>query len=360
VSALSALRAHDLELKRTQKLAQIGAASTQELERVHAEHTAQASEVNSARARLTLLGVRDVTDGIDSMDASSAATSTVRAAIGGVVTQRQANVGLNVEPSTTLFTIVDLSTVWVVANVFEKDFAVVRVGAHATVTAQAYPQVEPTTRTARMRVEVPNPDMQLRLGMYTAVAIESASSRAVPVVPRVAVQSMGARTVVYLANHRMRGQYIEREVTLGRAHGDQVEVLSGVRPGDVVVTTGSFFVRAERERVGQGRPAGAQGVGPGGAAPAPTPGVPEQRAEVQVSRNGFEPSTLRLRAGIPARITFTRTTDETCARAVQFPSLHIRRDLPLRRPVDVVFTPTTRNLAFACGMDMLSGTVVAQ
>ena len=241
VAAVSMLHAHDLELKRTQKLAQIGAASTQELERAHAEHAAQAAEVESERAGLVLLGAQGLTDDAGSVPGKVSPTSTVRAPIGGVVTQRQANAGANVEPSTPLFTIVDLSTVWVVGNVFEKDFAAARIGARATVTTEAYPalalqgkvsyidpQVDPTTRTAQLRVEVENPRQDLRLGMYAQVAIESEAAKAVTVVPRVAVQTLGARTVVYVVNPRQRGQFIEREVHLGRSLGEQLEVLAGL------------------------------------------------------------------------------------------------------------------------------------
>jgi multidrug efflux pump subunit AcrA (membrane-fusion protein) len=67
-------------------------------------------------------------------------------------------------------------------------------------------------------------------------------------VPRTAVQNVGDRTVVYLANRKEPGKFVEREVRLGPTSGEQIEVVSGVQPGDVVVTEGSFFVRAERER----------------------------------------------------------------------------------------------------------------
>lgn len=377
VSAMSRLRAHDFELTRTRKLAQIGAASTQEFERVHAEHTAQRAEAESARSRLALLGVRPHLADTAGEVGADAATSVVRAPIGGIVTQREADVGLNVEPSTPLFTIVDLSTVWVVASVYEKDFAAVRVGARATVTTAAYPalalqgrvsyvdpQVDAGTRTARVRVEVPNSGAQLRLGMYAQVAIAHAASGETPVVPRVAVQALGRRSVVYVVDPRVSGRFIEREVRVGRANGDAVEVLSGVSPGEVVVTEGSFFVRAERERTGGAahthgqaadrRPALGDTSQSGEAAPR------AQRATVQVSARGFEPSTITLHAGVPARLTFTRTSDETCAKAVVFPSLNIRRDLPLRAGVEIAFTPTAGTIAFACGMDMFKGTVVVE
>ena len=106
------------------------------------------------------------------------ASTEVPAPISGVVTERLVNMGLNVDPATKLFTVVDLSTVWIVANLYEKDFARVRVGDHATVVTPAYPdrqiqgrvsyidpQVSPESRTTKVRVEVSNPHYDLRLGM---------------------------------------------------------------------------------------------------------------------------------------------------------------------------------------------------
>jgi plastocyanin domain-containing protein len=135
--------------------------------------------------------------------------------------------------------------------------------------------------------------------------------------------------------------------------------VSGVQPGDVVVTAGSFFVRAERERLGL-RPA---------ASTSKASTVPEssssheavQTAKVIVSERGYEPAKVTLHAGTPARITFLRTTDKTCGTEVVFPSFNIKRALPLNEPVAIEFTPAkTGEIAFACGMNMLHGTVLVQ
>ena len=263
VSAQAMLDAHDRELQRTQKLVEIGAASRQELERIHAEHAAQTAAVQSARSQLELLGVS--ASALDNMASgrSVSATTDVPAPIDGVVTERGANVGLNVDPATKLFTVVDLSTVWVVADVYERDFSRIRVGSEAAITTSARPdltlrgrvsyvdpQVSAGTRTAKARIEVPNPGGELRFGMYADVVVAGAPGTSTPGVPRSAVQNVGDRTVVYLANPKEPGTFVEREVRLGQASGEQVEVVSGVQPGDVVVTDGSFFVRAERERLG--------------------------------------------------------------------------------------------------------------
>ncbi len=263
ISARAELEAHERELARTDKLVQIGAASRQELERIHAEHTARRAGLQAAASRLRLLGLSD--SAIEALDPGKTLDSTISvpAPIRGVVTERSANVGLNVDQATRLFTVVDLSNVWVVADIYEKDFAPVRVGMPATVTTMAYPdlvlegrvsyidpQVSPETRTAKVRVEVPNARNELRLGMFAEILLGGDKS-GLSVIPRSAVQNVGDRTVVYLVDPQKDGAFIEREVHLGTpAAGDQVSVLSGVHPGDVVVSQGSFFVRAERERLG--------------------------------------------------------------------------------------------------------------
>lgn len=377
VSAKAMLEAHDRELQRTQKLVEIGAASRQEMERIHAEHAAQTAAVESARSQLELLGVS--APAVDALGSGSKvnATTSVPAPIDGVITERAANVGLNVDQATPLFTVVDLATVWIIADAYEKDFSRVRVGNDATVTTAAYPgrslrgrisyidpQVNPETRTAKVRVEVPNPGGELRLGMYAEVVVAGAPGSSVPVIPRSAVQNVGDRTVVYRANPKEPGQFTEREVRLGEASGEQVEVTAGLQPGDVVVTKGSFFIRAERERLGL-RPATAT------AATATSTGTPPASsgsdtanilsAKIVVNEQGFEPVKVHLRAGTPARLTFIRTTDKTCGTEVVFPSLNIKRALPLNEPVQIEFTPAkSSEIAFACGMNMLRGAIVVQ
>ncbi|MCA1650974.1 MAG: efflux RND transporter periplasmic adaptor subunit, partial [Acidobacteria bacterium] len=193
VSARAMLDAHDRELQRTQKLVEIGAASRQELERIHAEHAAQTAAVQSARSQLELLGVPSSTLAALTSGSKVSAMISVPAPIDGVVTERTANVGGNVDPATKLFTAVDLSTVWVVADVYEKDFSRVRVGSEATATTSAYPgqslrgrvsyidpQVSPQTRTAKVRIEVPNPRGDLRLGMYADVVMTGIAGDDVP------------------------------------------------------------------------------------------------------------------------------------------------------------------------------------
>jgi cobalt-zinc-cadmium efflux system membrane fusion protein len=140
LSTRAVLEAHELELSRTVKLVGIGAASRQELERLHAEHTAMRADLESAGSRLRLLGL--TAEAVEALGPGilGAATAEVTAPMGGTVTERAVNVGLNVDPSTPLVTITNLSSVWVVVDVFERDFSRVRLGTRAVVTMQAFPE----------------------------------------------------------------------------------------------------------------------------------------------------------------------------------------------------------------------------
>jgi len=184
VSAGAELDAHERELQRTEKLVEIGSASRQELERLHAEHTAKLTAVQSARSRLELLGLSASAIASLGPGKELGAVTTVSVPIAGVITERTANTGLNVDQTSKLFTVVDLSTVWIVADLYEKDFSRVQAGTSASVTTKAFPdnalhgkvsyidsQVNPETRTAKLRVEVSNPKQELRLGMLADVSI---------------------------------------------------------------------------------------------------------------------------------------------------------------------------------------------
>jgi RND family efflux transporter MFP subunit len=370
-AAKAMLDAHDRELQRTQKLVEIGAASRQELERIHAEHAAQTAEVESARARLQLLGAASDEPTARQGDG---ATMTVVAPIDGVVTERLANTGLNVDPTVKVFSVVDLSNVWIVADVYEKDLGRVRVGAPATVTTAAYPglsltgrvsyidpQLNTSTRTAKARIEVANARGELRLGMYTDVAIEAGQGTSAISIPKAAIQNVADRQVVYVTMPGEPTKFIEREVRLRNSSGDVVEVMSGLNARDAVVSRGSFFIRAEAERLGLRT---ASGSTPPSAAPtrsSATAAAEVQSARISVTEKGYEPDKVTLRAGVPARLIVVRTTDKTCGTEIVFPTLNIKRALPLNEPVVIEFTPAkTGDIAFACGMNMLKGAIVVE
>jgi len=262
LSMQAMLNADHQKLERTQKLVALGAASRQELEEVMAIHAGHETEVAAARQRLLLLGLGP--DDVSRLTDASHVVSelTVRAPAGGVVIARSVNPGQVVGAGQELFTVTDLGTVWAIGDLYEKDFDAVRVGSEATVTVPgsplrgrvAYidPRVDPASRTAKVRVEVPNKGGHLRLGMYVTLSFESRSGGQVTLVPRDAVQSVGNRSVVYVLVEGDEGRFVERTVKLGAAVEDSVEVVDGVKPGEHIVTAGSFFLRAEAGRTRSG------------------------------------------------------------------------------------------------------------
>jgi RND family efflux transporter MFP subunit len=254
------LDADQKRLQRTQQLVDIGAASRQELEEVVAASASRATEVEAARQRLLLLGL--TRKQVASLRRPSQIVSdvVVPAPISGIITGRSANLGQVVGMGEALFVVTDLSEVWVVGDLYEQDFQAVRVGSEAALMTSAYPdlslhgrvtyidpRVDSQTRTAKVRVEVPNPNDRLRLGMYVTISFTTRSGAHV-VVPHTAVQTIGDRQVVFVPVEDEEGTFIQRPVVLGQPVGESYTVLRGLEPGEMVVTEGSFFLRAESLR----------------------------------------------------------------------------------------------------------------
>jgi RND family efflux transporter MFP subunit len=260
LSMSAMLEADHKKLERTRKLVEIGAASRQDLEEITAVHEAHATEVEAARQRLQVLGLS--ADQVRALPSPSQVVSTivVPAPITGVITSRSVNLGQVVAMGQDLLSVTNLSEVWVVGDLYEQDFKTVTVGSEAAITTPAYPgltlrgrvsyidpRVDPQTRTAKARIEVPNSDGRLRLGMYVTVSFTAPGASAV-VVPRSAVQAIGDRQVVFVPAKGEDGKFIQRQVRLGSPTGDNYTVLSGLKPGEIIVTEGSFFLRAEALR----------------------------------------------------------------------------------------------------------------
>jgi cobalt-zinc-cadmium efflux system membrane fusion protein len=258
LSMAAMFNADHRKLQRTQELVEIGAASRQELEEITAVHESHATEIEAARQRLLILGLTPEQVGTLTSPSQIVSNIVVPAPIDGVITARSANLGQVVAMGMELLSVTDLSEVWVVGDLYEQDFEAVRVGSTAVITATAYPgmtlrgrvsyidpRVDPQARTAKARVEVPNADGRLRLGMYVAVTFSGAASSRAVVVPRAAVQAIGDRHVVYIPVKGEEGKFVQRVVRLGAPVGEAYTVLSGIKPGETVVTEGTFFLRAE-------------------------------------------------------------------------------------------------------------------
>src|SRR6267142_421921 len=184
-------------------------------------------------------------------------TLSLSAPIGGIVMDKPALQGLHFGAGDMLYRIVDLSTVWLLADVFEQDLAQIRPGQNAKITLQAYPGrvfdgrvafVYPTvnaqTRTAKVRIEVPNPDLLLKTDMYATVGIAAPiESATVLAVPDSAVLDTGTRQTVLV--DRSEGRFEPRAVKLGARADGYVAVLDGVVEGEKVVVGANFLIDAE-------------------------------------------------------------------------------------------------------------------
>jgi len=183
-------------------------------------------------------------------------TLTLMAPASGVIIKDPPVAGMRFTPGEALFKIADLSRVWLIGDVFEQDLSQVRVGSRATLNVSAFPDrtfpgevtfIYPTlnaeTRTARVRIELTNPQGLLRPGMYGTVQIDTGPKREVLTVPDSAVIDSGTRQVVLVALGE--GRFEPRQVRLGGRGGGFVEVLEGVKDGESVVTRANFLIDSE-------------------------------------------------------------------------------------------------------------------
>jgi Cu(I)/Ag(I) efflux system membrane fusion protein len=174
----------------------------------------------------------------------------------GTVIEKKIINGQRVMPGEELYRIADLSHLWVIADVAEADLSAIKVGTRATVMVRAYmahpiegevtfvyPELKAETRTARVRIEVPNPDGRLKVDMYADVLSQTGQTEPVAAVPTSAVIDSGTRQVVLVA--KGEGRFEPRPVKLGVRGDGYVEVLEGVSRGEEVVTSATFLIDAE-------------------------------------------------------------------------------------------------------------------
>ncbi len=187
---------------------------------------------------------------------ASRRTLTLRSPVAGIVIEKKAVQGMRFMPGEMLYQVTNLSSVWVIADVFEQDIGAVRTGAKATVRINAYPDktfsgaityVYPTlkaeTRTVPVRVELANPQGLLKPGMFAQVELPVDARGAVLTVPTSAVIDSGTRQVVLV--QKQEGRFEPRDVKLGARSDDRVEVLEGVSEGEMVVVAANFLIDAE-------------------------------------------------------------------------------------------------------------------
>ena len=259
VTAFAELDEHHKHHRRTVKLLEIGAVSREELEQATTKLRTAEADVANMRQKLLLLGLSP--QRVNSLNTSSQVSSEVSipSPASGSVTTRTVNPGEVIEANKELLRVTDLSSVWVVGQVYEKDLGRVVVGSGASVSADAYPgrvfrgrvsyvdpRVDTATRTAQVRIELANPGQALKIGMYVNIAFATigGAENTVPVVPVAAVQNINNQQTVFVATSDPN-VFVLRAVRLGPESAGFYPVLEGLAVGDRIVTEGSFLLRAE-------------------------------------------------------------------------------------------------------------------
>jgi RND family efflux transporter MFP subunit len=245
--------------ERAVKLVEINPVARTEFEQAVVKLRSMESELAAERQKLLLLGLSS--QRVDALKSAKQICSEleITAPISGTVTSRNVNQGEVVEANKELVRVTDLSSVWVVGQVYEKDLAKIRVGSGASITTDAYagkvfrgqisyldPRLDANTRTAQVRVELANPNQELKLGMYVKVAFATitGAENTTPIVPTAAVQNINNQQVVFIPTDNPN-TFTMRPVRLGAETNGHYAVLEGLNVGDKIVTEGSFLLRAE-------------------------------------------------------------------------------------------------------------------
>ena len=239
--------------------------------------------VDASRQRLELWNVPDETVFEVASTGDARRLVTLRAPVSGIVLEKAVVNGQRVMPGMTLYRIADLSTVWVEGDVFEQDLRFVKAGmaVHIEVSAYpgvhlmgrvsfVYPTVDPMVRTNHIRIELANPDLKLKPGMFATVYLDAPIGDAITV-PMSAVIATGERNVVFV---REQGMLMPRAVVMGTRVGDRIEILEGLSVGETVVRSANFLVDAESRLGSTGT--GMPGMQHGPAAPAAKPPAAEE------------------------------------------------------------------------------------
>jgi cobalt-zinc-cadmium efflux system membrane fusion protein len=254
-------------VERAKRLVDLGAVAKAEYEKRNADHQNALATINSQKAEVDKVEEKIHRFGLTDADLEKLRTSShaerhrygshsvLAAPFAGVVIKSEAAEGEVVDTERELFTIADISTVWVQADVYEKDIASIRQGQEAKISVAAYPEEEftgkityvtdfldPKTRTAKVRCEVTNPRSRLKLEMFARIQIPTPAQREALMIPTSAVQQIQDKPVVFV--RRGDAEFEKREVQLGPQSDGWVEVTAGLNSGEVVVTQGSFYLKS--------------------------------------------------------------------------------------------------------------------
>ncbi|SDF42514.1 efflux RND transporter periplasmic adaptor subunit [Sporolituus thermophilus] len=245
--------------------------------------------LQAARRKLELLGVpaQDIEHIAHTRQPNT--HMAVRAQFGGTVLEKQVLPGAYIMPGEKLYAVSDLSSVWLYVDLYEKDVANVQVGQTVTVTTPAYPGetftgvvsfinpvLDDATRTVKVRVEMANPAGKLKPNMFAQATIKVPLGETV-VIPASSLLDTGKRKIVFVAQGE--DTFVKRDIVIGQEANGYIQVLSGLQPGEVVVTAATFLIDSQTQLGNFGSHAGHGGGGkPQAAQPAAVPQVPANPA----------------------------------------------------------------------------------
>ena len=247
-------------LERAERLHADQIIATKEYQRIRAEHDKARAHLAAATDKLRMLGVP--ARGVPGESAVS--TFPLTSPIAGVVIEKKARIGELARPDDPVFTIANLSVLWIEADIVEKDLARVRQGAEAKVSVTAYPNtifagkvtylgavMDKETRTVRARIEVPNPKGELKPEMFATATIATDSTRKVLALPESAVTLIQGLPTVFIEE----GEGFEaRPIEIAERVGSRVIVKSGVKAGELIVVEGVYALKARqlKSQIGEG------------------------------------------------------------------------------------------------------------
>lgn len=253
LKAKDAYELADKNYQRSKDLLDHHAIAERDYEAAESTRTQAAADLGAAEESLRVLGITKPETMIGKPSASEV---PVLAPIGGEAVERLVSPGQVIQAGATqVFTISNMSSVWVLANIYQKDLPHVKVGDPVTVTTDSYPgaefrgkisyiaaELDPNTRTLQARIDVKNPDDKLKKDMYVIATVQGATIRDALLVPNAAVmRDAENQPYVYVVNQN--NQFGRRAVTLGETNDTSTQLTSGVAAGDRVVGDGSLFLQ---------------------------------------------------------------------------------------------------------------------
>ena len=243
------------QVERSRRLADIGAGAEKDFESSQAEKEGIEANIRSQESLIEGIRQRLHRFGVSDSNPRGTFLTPLKAPFAGVITKAQVSPGDTVDAARDVFTVADLTQVWVQAEVYEKDLGRIRVGQSAFITVDTYPDhpfegrvsyigdaLDPQTRATRVRCEVSNHDLRLKTDMFANIELPTKFSKQAIAVPSAALQVVEGKNVVFIRHSQT--QFVKREVEKGVTVKQQTEILRGLKQGEPVVTQGAFHLKS--------------------------------------------------------------------------------------------------------------------